>query len=175
LTPTAVLGGTTAGITTGQVLAGATALVGVGQGIHQKKEADKRARSTRKAVEAEAETKQTIASNQASRAVREEAEAHTENVIKGAEVAGVYQNLQNRSDVQEAAYLRQATRATQADQNARDLRVAAIQGSARDATQNISVNRSNQLSQIHGGSNLGLGLAIGDAGRRGLETHLRLK
>jgi hypothetical protein len=107
--------------------------------------------------------------------VREEAEAHTQDVLKGAEVAGVYKNLQNRSDVQEAAYLRQATRATQADQNARDLRVAAITGSARDATQNISVNRSNQLSQIRGGSNLGLGLAIGAAGVTGIDTHLRLK
>jgi hypothetical protein len=148
-------------------------LVGVGQAVHQKKEADSRAKEARKAADATATAEQEIASNQAARAVREEAEAHTENVIKGAELAGQFSNAQNKSDVQMAAYMRQATRATQADQNARDLRVAAISGSKRDAFQRTQVNRTATYSTIRGGSKLGLALGLAGAGIAGQQEALR--
>jgi hypothetical protein len=160
-------------LTAGNVMAGVTAAVGVGQGIHQKKEADDRAKAGRKAADETARVGQTIASDQAARAVREEAEGHTEAVIKGAELEGQYKNLQNKGQVQMAAYLRHASRATQADQNARDMRVSAIKGSERDAFQQTSTDRRGRYSTIRGGSNLGLGISIAGAGLSGASTALR--
>jgi len=157
-TPGATAGGA---FTTGALLTEAVAFASIGQGVHQNKEAKRRAAGARKDASDLAKSQRGQAANEAARAVRAEAEIGAESKIEEAEAQGVVHNLQNRSDVQVATLSRQVEREQQGRETAASTRLEAVQGDVRSAFNNIQINENRARREAKDPSNLGLALSLG--------------
>jgi hypothetical protein len=129
----------------------------------------KQARIQRKNAERTAKTARDVAENQASRVARETAEANVQNVVEAEVQKGQVYAAENRGGRQKAALLRQVDRDVQANQTAIEMRLAAANGSVRDAFANIGATEANVIAANPGPRGLeytNMALTIGaSAGR----------
>lgn len=156
----AVTPGATA-ITAAGLLTEAVAFASIGQGVHQNKEAKRRAKDARKDASQTAAAQRNTASDQAARATKIEAEAGASEKIRGERNKGIIHNLQNRGDVQIAVLTREIEREQQGHEAAAATRLEAVQGDVRSAFRNIQANENRARREARAPSNLSFALSLG--------------